>query len=426
MWKFIRNVDHINFFRLWWAQLISQFGDRVHQMALIGLIAERTPGSAWELAKLLSFTIIPVFIIGPIAGVYVDRWDRRRTLFVCDFLRGLLVLSIPFVFIYRESMLPIYVVVFFAFCLSRFYVPAKMSIVPDLVDDKNLLTANSLLTTTGMLAFVLGCAMGGFLVDLFGAQGGFIIDSVTFFVSGLLVFSIPSPLKLTLNKAKISRAGQEVIGILKKSLMTEIREGLQYLIAHKEIRFIISMLFTLFAAAGAIYIVIIVFIQQSFQSVTKDLGILAVLLGMGLFGGVLVHGRYGKEMAWYKTTFICLILGGWALILFALIVHRYPNIILAGLLSLLLGLISGPIFIAANTVAQQVCKENMRGKVFSALEVVIHFAFLAAMFVSSILSEYFASVWILSGVGLTITSVGLVGLIGFKEGLATTTKKRHN
>ncbi|MFA5088957.1 MAG: hypothetical protein WC552_08005, partial [Candidatus Omnitrophota bacterium] len=98
MFKFLTHLENRNFLRLFLAQTISQFGDRIYQMALIGLIAERTSGSAVELAKLLSFTIIPVFIVGPIAGVYVDRWDRKKTLFVCDFLRGLLVLTIPFVF----------------------------------------------------------------------------------------------------------------------------------------------------------------------------------------------------------------------------------------------------------------------------------------------------------------------------------------
>ena len=196
MGKFRESLKNKNFFFLWLAQLISQFGDRINQMALIGLIAGRTPGSAFELAKLMSFTIIPVFIIGPIAGVYVDRWDRRKTLFVCDFLRGLLVLSIPLVFISRGSMVPIYIVVFLAFCLSRFYVPAKMSIIPDLVSEKDLLVANSLVTTTGMIAFVLGCSMGGFIVEKFGAKGGFICDAATFFISGILVSSIGLDLKM--------------------------------------------------------------------------------------------------------------------------------------------------------------------------------------------------------------------------------------
>src|SRR5882672_8892300 len=115
MLTFFQNKENRGFFRFWLAQLISQFGDRVHQMALVGLIAMRNPGSAFELAKLLAFTIIPVFLIGPIAGVYVDRWSRRSTLFICDFIRGLLVLSIAFYFMNLPSIIPLYGMVFCIF-----------------------------------------------------------------------------------------------------------------------------------------------------------------------------------------------------------------------------------------------------------------------------------------------------------------------
>ena len=69
-----------NFSLLWFSQIISNFGDRLNQMALIGLIYARVPGSTMELAKLLSFTIIPVFLVGPIAGIYVDRWNKKYTM----------------------------------------------------------------------------------------------------------------------------------------------------------------------------------------------------------------------------------------------------------------------------------------------------------------------------------------------------------
>ncbi len=68
MWYFIRDKKSRDFFRFWFAQLISQFGDRVYQMALVGLMAVRHPGSVMEMAKLFSFAIIPVFIVGPDRG----------------------------------------------------------------------------------------------------------------------------------------------------------------------------------------------------------------------------------------------------------------------------------------------------------------------------------------------------------------------
>ncbi len=424
MFEFFRDAQNRNFIRLWLAQLISQFGDRLNQMALIGLIAERAPGSAYNLAKLLAFTIIPVFIIGPIAGVYVDRWDHRRTLFVCDILRGLLVLTIPFCFMNQESMVPIYIVVFLTFCFSRFYVPAKMSIIPELVTERNLLMANSLMTTTGMLAFVLGCALGGLLVDKLGARGGFIGDAVTFVISGILIFSIPRDLKFQLNRRSLLEQGKEILRI-EKSFIAEIREGLVYLRRRREIRFVINMLFILLAAAGATYVVIIVFVQQSFQSVTKDLGILAVFLGVGLFIGAIVYGKWGRMMPWYKTIFLSLIGGGLMIVAFAVAVSQYPNLMFAAALAFILGVSIGPVFIAANTIVHVVSDESMRGKVFSALEVVIHFAFLLAMLISSRLSEVVPVGAILTGVGILFALTGLIGLIRYKNGgdLAFLTKK---
>jgi len=415
MLEFFFEPKNRQFMRLWWAQLISQFGDRINQMALVGLIAERTPGSAFNLAKLLSFTIFPVFIVGPIAGAFIDRWDRRRTLFVCDILRGLLVLTIPFVFIYRDSMVPIYIVVFLIFCCSRFYIPAKMSIIPDLVPQENLLMANSLITTTGMIAFVLGVALGGILVENLGARGGFIADAFTFFISGALIISIAKDFRFRIQGADFIERSKEILR-LEKSIMAEVKEGWQYLVRQRDIRFVTNMFFTLLAAAGAVYVVIIVFIQQRFDSITRDLSILAVCLGIGLFLGALAYGRWGRKFPWYKTIFTCLIGGGAMMALFALIVQQYANLWAAAALSLCLGLIIGPIFIASNTIVHLVSDEYMRGKVFAALEIVMHFAFLSAMLISAFLSEYISRAWILMGVGGLFTLVGMIGLIRYKNG----------
>ncbi len=410
MIKLLFNPQNRNFQRLWWAQLISQFGDRIHQLALVGLIAERMPGSATGLAKVLAFTIIPVFIIQPFAGVFVDRWDRRLTLFVCDIMRGVLVLLIPLFFMNWDTMIPIYILVFLVFCFSRFYSPAKMSLIPDLVEGDNLLMANSLVSTTGMLAFVLGCAGGGFLIESFGPRNGFIIDGITFFISGLFVFSIDFPRRLKVDGKTLLKAGREWAGPIRQSVGAELKEGFRYLIRHKELRFILAMIFTVLSAAGAIYVVIIVFVQKAFRSVTGDLGILAVCLGAGLLSGAIAYGKWGKRLAWHKTMFLCLVAGGIMLTVFAGAVYRYPNLAVAMALAAILGFLTGPIFICANTMIHVVSDETMRGKVFSALEIVIHCAFLLAMLISSWLSERIAEVWILAGIGVIFSVVGMIGL----------------
>src|SRR5208283_4585662 len=196
--------------RFWFAQLISQFGDRVYQMALVGLIALRNPGSSVEMAKLLSFTIIPVFIVGPIAGVYIDRWDRRTTLFICDFIRGLLVLLAAFYLIHLSDIW-MYMVVFTIFSLSRFYVPAKMSFIPEIVHGDHLLIANSLSTTTGMIALVLGALLGGLIVEYIGSFGGFCWGAAGYFLSAILVFTIATLHRRLPNKSEIIARTKEIL-----------------------------------------------------------------------------------------------------------------------------------------------------------------------------------------------------------------------
>lgn len=412
MLSFLKNKDNWPFLRFWLAQLVSQFGDRVYQMALVGLIAARSPGSSFELAKLMSFTIIPVFLIGPIAGVYVDRWERRSTLFTCDFIRGFLVLSVAFYFMNMASILPVYALVFIIFSFSRLYVPAKLSFVPEIVKEGDLHIANSLITVTGMIALVLGALFGGIIVEHVGARGGFLWDAAMFFFSGLLVFSIPRVKKWDLNKVKL--AGREMLAA-HKTVLSEIKEGIAYISGHKEIRFIFFMMSVLFAAAGAVYVVIIVFIQQAFNTVTRDLGFLAVPLGIGLFLGSMAYGRWGGMMSKWKVMFWSLILGGAMVALFAAMVHTTHNRMLAAALALVLGLVVGPIVIAANTVINAVCAAQMSGKVFSALEFVMHFAFLAAMLSSSYAAEYVSRVWILTAVGVIFLGVGCIGLLKYKE-----------
>ena len=120
MWQFICDKKSRDFFRFWFAQLISQFGDRVFQMALVGLMTALHPGSVMEMSKLFAFAIIPAFIVGPIAGVYIDRWDRRTTLFITYFIQAILVFLAAFYLIRLPFIWPMYIVVFAISSLGPF------------------------------------------------------------------------------------------------------------------------------------------------------------------------------------------------------------------------------------------------------------------------------------------------------------------
>ncbi len=407
MARFREVLKNRNFFLLWIGQIISQMGDRLGQMALIGFVYLRSPGSTLQIAKILSFTIIPVFLIGPLAGVYVDRWDRRKTMYICDFLRSLLVLAIPLFLFYSKNLAPIYLLIFIAFSIGRFFVPAKLSIIPDLVDNKDLLVANTLINTSGMIAAVLGFGISGVLVEKLGAKSGFYLNSLTFLVSAAFIFLISKKFTAAVS---IEEVGKEIVEVIRKSVFQEIKEGILYFIHTKDIRFTAAIIFALWSALGSVYVVIIVFVQKTLHSATKDLGLLVMFLGIGLFLGSLVYGKFGQRVSHYKIIFVSLVLSGIMLTIFALGIHYFPNFLLAALLALCLGLIISPIMIASNTIIHNVSDNEMLGKIFSSLEIVMHLGFLLFMFISSILAEKFSPLLILVIVGSLLSLLGLVSL----------------
>ncbi len=376
-------------------------------MALIAFVYLRAPGSTLQIAKILSFTIIPVFLIGPLAGVYVDRWNRRRTMYACDFMRSLLVLAIPLFLFYSKNLAPIYLIIFITFSIGRFFVPAKLSIIPDLVNNEELLVANSLINTSGMIAAVLGFGISGVLVDKLGAKSGFYLNSLTFLISAAFIFLISKKFAASVSFEEV---GKEIVEVIRKSVFQEIKEGIFYFIRKKDIRFTAGIIFALWSALGSVYVVIIVFVQKTLHSATKDLGLLVMFLGIGLFLGSIVYGKFGQRISHYKIIFVSLVLSGIMLDIFALAIYYYPNFILAALLALSLGLIIAPIMIASNTIIHNVSDNEMLGKIFSSLEIIMHFGFLLFMFISSILAERFSHLLILVVVGALLSLLGLASL----------------
>jgi len=407
-----------NFSFLWFSQIISNFGDRLNQMALIGLIYARTPGSTFELAKLLSFTIIPVFLVGPVAGIYVDRWNRKYTMIFCDVLRGLLVLLIPLAIIYSGSMVPVYIVVFIVFSATRFFLPSKLAIIPDIVHKDKLLLANSLTSTTMMIATVIGFGFGGIIVGMVGARSGFYIDSLTYFISAVMVSFVVLGFKQAV-KAKASK--EKLRSLIRKTVLGDIKEGLLYLKDHKDIRMVANTMFILMAGVGSIYVLIIVFVQEVLGSSTAHLGLLAMFLGAGLFLGSMVYGRFGSKLCKRKVINFGLFITGLIVVMFSLGLQWWPYFSVAALVSMILGVFASPIAVSSNTLLHEAMKDEMRGRIFSLLDVIMHVAFLIFMVLTSVIAEWIGKGAILVVVGLILSAIGLVKLLRNPEIQTTST-----
>lgn len=416
MAKFIDVLKNKNFLFLWLGQVISNFGDRLNQMALVALVYQRNPGSEIALAKLISFTIIPVFVIGPIAGVWVDRLNRKNIMVISDLLRGFLVLLIPF-FIWHNQILLVYLLIFLAFAISRFFVPSKMAIIPELVSRDKLLMANTLQDTTHMIGNVVGLVVAGIIVNInrIGAIGGFYIDSATFFISAILVAMMAQSQFIKTVRANLRATRGVIESSIRKSVLDEIKEGIRYLTKYSAMRFVVYAFFLLMAALGAVSCVIIVFIQNAFGTSTRDLGFLGMFLVGGLFLGILLYGRLGQRLPRRNAIRLGFVATGAFVILFTVLVAKYPNLLTGGLLAGLIGMAVSPITVSVNTLTHETIPQDARGRIFSSLEVVIHLAFLISMFAAAYAARYIDRFWILITAGLILSVCGIAGFFRGKN-----------
>ncbi len=419
MARFREVLKERNFFLLWLGQIISQFGDRLNQMVLIAIVYARTPGSPFELAKFFSFTIIPSFFVSPLAGAFIDRWDKKTTMIVCDILRGLVVLAIPLLFVDVSSApsVPIYAAVFIIFAVSCFFLPARLSIIPDLVSKEKLLVANSLFTVTGMIGAIFWFVVGGVLVEMVKVRNGLLLNALIYFLSAAAIVFIAGHHRRA-KKAAGPVSAANIEKIIKTSIVREITDGLKYLKHNREARFAFRVLFVMMAGAGAAYSVIIIFIQDSMGSITKDLGLLGLFLGAGFFAGSLAYGKAGHRVSMHKTIFGCFIAAGFAMLSFTMLLKWTQSFMAASVAAMVLGIFLAPIGISTNTMIHEMVVENMRGRIFSSLGIAMNIAFLIFMLCSSKLAETLDRSYILYAVSGFYVVAGILGfadLYFFKE-----------
>jgi MFS family permease len=409
MFSYLNILRRRNFLFLWIGQVISQFGDRLTQMALIGLVYRLEPGSSLQLAKMMSLAIIPVFLVSPVAGVYVDRWDKRKTMYVSDFVRGVLIIMIPFL-MDTHSLLPIYVIIFLSFCMGRFFIPAKMAIIPELVQGKSLLLTNSLFSITAMIAAVIGFGLGGIIVEKWGTKAAFLIDACTFFISAICVILMKFTEKKQFHAKDILDLGRDAILKVKNSFLHETKEGITYILKSKETLYSARVMFVLFASIGSLYTVFIVFLQHTLSTITMDIGWLAVGAGAGLFFGSLAYGKLGAKIPIKNVVNVSMFLASAFLCFFACALKANPNKTFAFYSCVFLGILISPIVIAVNTLIHKESENGFWGRIFSYIEVLIHIAFLAFMFTASYLAEKTSPFTVIVWVGILILAFSTINI----------------
>jgi MFS family permease len=177
-----------NFALLWFGGLISLMGDRVLLIALPYFVYQQT-GSTFACAVMVAAELLPRLLFGSVAGVFVDRWDRKRVMVITSIAQGIIILPLLLVQS-AESRWIVYVVSFFQTTFAMFFGPAENALLPLLVPEADLLPANSLNALNNNFARLIGRLIGGAILAISGLSGVVLFDSITFVIAGLMIFAI--------------------------------------------------------------------------------------------------------------------------------------------------------------------------------------------------------------------------------------------
>jgi len=189
---YVRLAVNSSFSALWFGQLISFFGDRVNQVAIAFLVLGLT-GSPIAVSAVFLAAFLPNLLLGPIAGVLVDRWDQKEVMVVSDLLRAAAVLLVPVAA--AVDVLLVYPLVFAVTSVTIFFRPARTAVIPRIVRDDELVTANSASWIGETLADVIGYPVAGLFVAFLGSALAlaFWLDAATYVASAVLIATMAIP-----------------------------------------------------------------------------------------------------------------------------------------------------------------------------------------------------------------------------------------
>lgn len=265
-----------NFRLLWFGQLVSQLGDWFNTVAVYALLYEIT-GSATAVAGMMVVQFLPIAVVGPLAGVIVDRHDRRRIMIAADLVRGVAILGL----LLADSASTVwmaYAAVGVSVAATGFFEPARSSTIPMLVDKTDIITANALSTASWSAMLAIGASLGGLVTALIGRDAAFVINSLSFFLSAALIAGIRMPAR----RPRESHGG-----------FRELFEGLSYMRSHPAVSSV-AMVKGGWSIAGGALLLLTVFGERIFPlggSAAAGIGVLYAARGVGAAGGALLVSR---------------------------------------------------------------------------------------------------------------------------------------
>lgn len=365
----------------WLGQIVSEVGDHFNNVAVLSLAVQETHSGA-VIAGLMLSRAIPAVLAGPLAGILLDRFDRRRIMIASDLIRGAIALGFILAIKYQQTWL-LYLLSALLMIASPFFTSGRSAILPDIATEDELHTANSLTQTTGWVTLAVGAFFGGTAVAKFGYQLAFVFNSLSFFFSAYCIAKLRSVtghfrvVRQGLNETQVARPWHEY------------REGLGYMFGSPLILGIGLIAVGWASGGGAAQVLFTLFSEMVFKRGAEGLGQLWGIAGVGLLIGGLIGNRLGKTIgfeAYKKVVFFCYLLHGGAYIVFS----QMPSWPLA---LLFMALSRASVAVSSVLNWSNLLKhvdDRFRGRVFSTIETMNWSTMMLSMLAAGTASQYFS------------------------------------
>jgi MFS family permease len=415
---FLPVLKNPNFLALWGGQVFCQLADKVYLVLMIALINSQFQAgnqsiSAWVSALMMSFTI-PAVLFGSVAGVFVDRWSKKAVLVATNVWRGILVLSIPLLLWLTHDwkpigMLPVGFIIilgvtFLVSTLTQFFAPAEQAAIPLVVEERHLLSANSLYTTTMMASVIVGFAVGEPLLAIadgiwlqLGGNGGLgkeLLVGGSYAIAGLILFFLATNEKPHHPETEFPH------------VFSDLRDGFGYLKANHRVRNALLQLIILFSVFAALTVLAVRMAEIIPNLKASQFGFLLAAGGVGIAAGATILGQFGQRFS-YSQLSLCGCLGMAASLIGLSVFTTHLWVVL--LLVALLGIFGALVGIPMQTAIQTETPPEMRGKVFGLQNNVINIALSLPLALAGVAETF---------VGLQAVFLGLAAIV-FSGGILT-------
>jgi DHA3 family macrolide efflux protein-like MFS transporter len=361
--------------RVWYAQVVSLFGDFLALFAVIAVVSFRMHGTPAQLTGLQIAYMLPIVFVGPVAGVFVDRWPIKPTLITSDLIRaGLALLLIP-----ATSLWQVYGVLAALSCVSAFFGPAQTVTIRSHVPTAGLMSANALMQIAFMGSRIIGPATAGIIVGRFTPKVCYGIDVASFLVSAGLIASVaivrpaslPAPSGSSTNRIH--------------AIWVDMQAGWSFIAHHAAILFFVVAMAAGLFTIGCFGPLISIYVRDTLHASAGLFGYVSGMVGVGLLIGTQIVRQIAARGKASDTGLVLWGLagiGGGVLLLGAV-----PHIVATFAATFTIGFAFAAIMVPASTLIQRETPPDMLGRVGSTNASVVFLGQILGLAVSGVLAE---------------------------------------